>query len=121
MFRYIKPEVAGGFGEEVKLDVTARPLKVYELHYEFKEWACNDILTTFPCFIVTERLKEAILKADGTGVVFDYGKINTSYEFRQLFPKFVLPPFHRMKILGKAGEDDLESRRIRIGNFGKSV
>ena len=106
MFKTIEPEVAGGFGEDTKLDNTVHPPIVYQLHYEFQGWLLNDILETFPCFIVTENLKKAILEAALTGVDFDYVKVSASYEFKQLYPEAVLPTFNWMKIFGKAGQND---------------
>ena len=105
MFKYIEPEVAGGLGVETEMDFTAAPSVVY-LHYEFQGWLGNDILECYPCFIVTDALKEAILKATLTGVDFHFVKVTTSYEFRQLYPDRVLPGFNWMKISGKEGEDD---------------
>jgi hypothetical protein len=106
MFKSIEPEVAGGIGADTKLDTTVHPPTVYQLHYEFGGWLRNDIVESFPCFIVTENLKEAILKSRLSGVDFDYVKVTTSNEFDELYPGLVLPPFNWMKILGKAGEDD---------------
>ena len=115
MFKIIEPEVAGGIGEDTKLDTTVHPPIVYQLHYEFQGWLLNDILETFPCFIVTADLKEAILETGLTGVDFDYVKISASYEFRQLYPETVLPQFNWMKVYGKAGEDDFGiSDKLRL-------
>jgi hypothetical protein len=106
MFKIIEPEVAGGFGDESELDTTVHPPIVYKLHYEFQGWLLNDILESFPCFIVTENLKEAILKIGLAGVEFDFVKISTSYVFKQLYPEKVLPKFSWMKIFGEAGKHD---------------
>lgn len=106
MFKSIDPEVTGGLGKDTKLDATVHPPIVYQLHYEFQGWLRNDILESFPCFIVTSALKEAILNAQLSGVAFDYVKVTTSYEFRQLYPAVTLPPFNWMKIIGTAGIDD---------------
>ena len=106
MFKSIEPEVAGGIGEDTKLDTTIHPPIVYQLHYEFSGWLGNDIVESFPCFIVTDALKEAILKEHISGVDFDYVKVTTNNEFDELHPGLSLPAFNWMKISGKAGEDD---------------
>ena len=106
MFKFIEPEVAGGIGEDTKLDTSVHPPVVYQLHYEFSGWLKNDIVESFPCFIVTDRLKEAILKHRLSGVEFDYVKVTTSYVFEELYPVLVLPPFNWMKIIGRAREED---------------
>ena len=106
MFKSIEPEVAGGLGEDTKLDTTVHPPVVYQLHYEFSGWLRNDIVESFPCFIVTDSLKDAILKNRLSGVDFDYVKVTTTIEFDELHPGVTLPPFNWMKIFGKAGKDD---------------
>jgi len=106
MFKSIEPEVAGGFGEETILDTTVHPPVVYQLHYEFQGWLQNDILEAFPCFIVTENLKEAIFNFRLKGAEFENVIVSTSYEFKQMHPKTILPRFSWMKIFGKVGKDD---------------
>ena len=106
MFRYIEPEVAGGFGKDAKLDTTVHPPIVYILHYEFTGWLGNDILESFPCYIVTEKLKNEIVNKHLTGVSFDQVKVTRSDEFIELYPDKVLPDFCWMKIDGKPGKSD---------------
>lgn len=106
MFKSIEPEVAGGLGEDTILDTTTHPPVVHHLHYEFQGWLGNDILESFPSFIVTDRLKDAIVKARLSGVTFDIVKTTTSNEFEELHPGLVLPPFNWMKVIGRAGIDD---------------
>ncbi|HEY8969066.1 MAG TPA: hypothetical protein VIM64_08230, partial [Puia sp.] len=101
MFKFIEPEVAGGLGEETKLDTSTHPPVVFQLHYEFYGWLGNDILESFPCFIVTDGLKKAILDARLSGVVFDQVKVTTSDEFDAFHSGVVLPPWRWMKVSGK--------------------
>jgi hypothetical protein len=115
MFKSIEPEVAGGLGEDTKLDTTTHPPVVFYLHYEFYGWLDNDILESFPCFIVTDRLREAILDARLSGVAFDHVKVTTTDEFEAFHPGVVLPPWSWMKISGKAGMDDFGiSDKLRL-------
>ena len=62
MYKYIEPEVAGGLGNETIIDKNYHPPIVKKLHYEFNGWLGDDILESFPCFIVSERLKNEIIK-----------------------------------------------------------
>ena len=116
MFKSIDPEVAGGLGEDTILDTTVHPPIVYQLHYEFQGWLRNDILESFPCFIVTNALKEAILNAHLSGVAFDYVKVTTSYEFRQLYPAATLPPFNWMAPLPSPTHNSV-GQRVTEGTF----
>ena len=57
MFHTLEPEVAGGFGEQTILDNSTHPPDVKWLHYVLDGWLGDDILESFPCYIVTERLR----------------------------------------------------------------
>ncbi|MGV9004113.1 hypothetical protein [Flavobacterium sp.] len=106
MYRYIEPEVAGGLGFETEIDNSKHPPIVEKLHYEFIGWLGDDILESFPCFIVTERLKKEIIKSKLTGVLFGNVKITKSEEFNILQKNTSLPDFYWMKIYGKFNVDD---------------
>jgi hypothetical protein len=45
-----------------------KPEVVTHLHYEFEGWLGDDLLTTFPEFIVTERLAAALEASKPTGL-----------------------------------------------------
>jgi hypothetical protein len=107
--RYWKlyPEVAGGFGANtVFTRVPGKPLIVHKLHYEFSGWSGDDLLTSTPCYIVTDRLARAIKDASLTGVEFDNVEITTSDLFEELYPGRKLPPFIWLKVIGEPGKDD---------------
>lgn len=106
MFKIIEPEVSGGLGEDTKLDNSVHPPKVFNLHYQFDGWMGDDIVESFPCYIVTDDLKKSIENVKLTGIAFDFVKITKSDSFNELYPNQVLPVFHWMKILGKASYDD---------------
>ena len=106
MYKYIEPEVAGGLGNETIIDKNYHPPIVKKLHYEFNGWLGDDILESFPCFIVSERLKNEIIKKNLKGIVFEYVKITKSEEFIYLYPKTELPNFYWAIINGKFGTDD---------------
>lgn len=105
MFYSLYPEVSGGFGDNVVYDPATR--HVSHLHYEFDGWLGDDILQTSPCcYIVTERLKDAISKIAGSGYFFAHVEISTSDQFRELYPNRDLPPFWWLQVSGQPGKDD---------------
>ena len=58
MFR-LKPEVAGEIGENSKIKYERGIINEVEfLHYEFTGWLGDEILTSHPCFIVSEDIVE---------------------------------------------------------------
>ena len=59
-FFRLQPEVPGGFGERSVLDTSVHPPTVHRLHFEFMGWDGDDLVTSFPCFLVSERLGKAM-------------------------------------------------------------
>jgi len=106
MYRAIGPEVAGGLGEQTIMKTNVHPPVVEKLHYEFDSWLGDDILESFPCFLVSERLKNSIVFENLTGVAFDDVLISESDLFRQIHPDLELPVLFWAKIDGERGIDD---------------
>lgn len=82
------------------------PPIVSRLHYGFQGWLGDELLTTFPCYIVTERVRQALERLGATGCSFDTVRVTTEYPFDELYPGRQLPPFTWLKITGRAGVDD---------------
>jgi hypothetical protein len=94
----LEPEVAGGLGEGTIVDPHTQPPVVSRLH--------DELLTTFPCYIVTERVHQALARLEPSGCAFDSVQVTTEYPFDELYPGRRLPPFSWLKITGRAGMDD---------------
>ena len=124
MYKYIEPEVAGGLGFETIIDNSFHPPIIKKLHYEFSGWLGDDILETFPCFIVSEKLMNDIRNNQLTGVSFEDVKVTKSEEFMDLFLSSDLPSFYWMKINGKFGVDDFviaEDYRLLVSEKAMSI
>ncbi|REC41604.1 hypothetical protein [Chryseobacterium pennipullorum] len=106
MYRLIEPEVAGGLGGKTELDNTYFPPLIKHLHYEFDGWMGNDILESFPCYIVTEQLRSDIESETLTGINFDNVLVSKSETFLELYPNKILPNFFWAKINGESYKDD---------------
>lgn len=101
----LKPEVAGGYGENTivsNIDSVRskqeRPIIAY-LHYEFLGWLGDEILETTPCFIVTESLAYSIQRSDLKGYTFADIETSVTEEFEELeelHPRRILPNFKRI-------------------------
>ena len=68
-FYWLEPEVAGGWGLNIQVHRGTHPPVVTHMHYEFQGWLGDDLLTTFPEFVVTERLAVALESTTLTGFV----------------------------------------------------
>jgi hypothetical protein len=109
MFYELKPEVAGQLGDDTVMDRSTHPPIVHACHYEFDGWLGDELLQSFPCFIVTDNLKTLIESAKPSGCSFGSVKVTTSEEYEaweEAFPLPPLPHFHRLLVEGIAGRDD---------------
>lgn len=102
----VSPEVPGGLGEDTILDNNHFPPLITQLHFEFDGWLGDDLITTFPCFLVTERLKKAIMVEKLSGISFSELKVTKSRQFETIYPNKALPEFSWMKVNGIFGVDD---------------
>lgn len=106
MYFYIEPEVSGGIGDNSIVDTSVHPPRVLKLHYQFDGWLGDDLLETFPCYIISSSLAKEIELAQLTGFILDDVEISKSKQFEELYPKKELPVFYWLKVTGKAGKDD---------------
>jgi hypothetical protein len=102
----LEPEVAGRWGDGTVADTAVHPPIVERLEYVFDGWEGDDLLTSFPCYIVTERLGTALWKADLTGFVLDAVAVRRSERFQELHPDVELPRFLWLRVSGEPGKDD---------------
>jgi hypothetical protein len=96
----LSPEVAGQLGENTSLDASVHPPKVSHLHHRFEGWLGDDLLETFPCFLVSSALAAALEEAGLTGFSLDAVEVSTSPEFQELSRPRPLPEFRWLKVTG---------------------
>lgn len=102
----VEPEVAGGLGDHTIADWKVHPPIISVLHYELDGWLGDEILESFPVFIVTHKVKEELTAIGVTGANFYDVDVTTSDNFRELYPNRDIPRFAWLKPMGKAGQDD---------------
>jgi uncharacterized repeat protein (TIGR02543 family) len=83
-----------------------RPLIVGKLHYVFDGWLGDALLTTTPCFIVTDTARNAIESNLLSGVCFADVEVGRSGEFDDLYPECELPHFWWLKVGNAAFKED---------------
>lgn len=106
MYYYIEPEVAGGWGAKTVADTSVHPPQVSKLHYEFAGWLGDDLIESFPCFIVTDVLKNALEHSDLSGFFFEDVLVTKADSFDELQPNIDLPKFYWFKVTGVVGVND---------------
>lgn len=106
-FYKLDPEVAGGWGPNTEFTRTpGQRVIVHKLHYQFDGWLGDELLESSPCYIVTERLADAIRGQNLSGYELKPAEISASAQFRESYPDKQLPQFVWLGIIGKAGVED---------------
>jgi hypothetical protein len=103
---FLEPEVAGGVGERIVMDLKFHPPVVTRLVYEVDGWLGDALLEGFPCWIATEAAAEGIRSAQLTGVAFGEVEVTRSDQFNAMYPDRAMPRFVWLKIHGTPGNDD---------------
>ena len=96
----VSPEVAGELGNDVELDSSVHPPKVYRFHQRFEGWLGDELLEAFPCFLVSSDLAKAIEEEGLVGFSLGDVEVSASPEFHALYPGRDLPEFRWLKITG---------------------
>ena len=113
MFYFIEPEVAGGLGDGTVIDTTITPPYVSFLEYEFSGWLGDELLESFPCFVITQRLARALTQHQLTGFTLDVAAVKKTEEFKIMHPLIVLPDFLWLKVHGVVGSSDFGTAQDR--------
>src|SRR4051794_25422729 len=103
---FVEPEVAGGLGPDSVLDRATHPPVVKRLQYQFDGWLGDELLETFPAFIVTNRARQLIDQSGLSGAQFGEVEVSRSPQFEQLYPGRELPGFVWLQIIGIPRQDD---------------
>lgn len=104
----VSPEVAGSIGPNTIMDRASTPPTVSKLHYIFKGWLGGEIVESFPCYLVSARLAEAIQTSELTGADFSEVEVEIDMQFEMFQREVVaaLPEWVWMKPAGREGTDD---------------
>jgi len=106
-YMLLQPEVAGGLGERTVMDTTLTPPRVKRLHYEFEGWLGDDLLESYPVFVLTRVMGERLRKAGLRGFTLREVDVSRSEVFEELHPQRELPAFEWLDVDGSPGGDDL--------------
>jgi putative NADH-flavin reductase len=105
-FFLLSPEVAGGWGPHTEVNRNTHPPVVTHLHYELEGWLGDDLLTTFPEFVVTERLAKELERSSLSGFQLAEVEVSAGDTWKQLHEARALPQCRWLKVTGRAGAAD---------------
>jgi hypothetical protein len=103
----LDPEVAGSLGPRSVVNTTVHPPTVTKLHFVVDAWLGDDIVQSFPCYLVTEELKSRLKAITPSGLEFASAEITPADNFEELNRGRKLPKLSWMKVIGSPGSDDL--------------
>ena len=103
----LRPEVAGGLGDGTVMDTTVHPPIVERLHYEFEDWLGDDLVESFPCFLVSEPLALRLAAEDLGAFQLKDVAVTMTPEAEELLADTAFPDFRWLDVSGTAGRDDV--------------
>lgn len=103
----IEPEVAGGWGAKTEADTTCHPPVVKRLHFEFSGWLGDCLLESFPCFIATESVINALGDAGISGFETSDVEVSVSQGFSDLYPQRKIGNWRWLKPTGVPRDADI--------------
>jgi hypothetical protein len=103
----LDPEVSGSLGPGTIMDSRFHPPTVDKLHFVLDAWLGDDLIQSFPCYLVSPRLKLALQSLRPSGVEFAPAEVTTSDSFAELERGLAVPLLCWMKVKGRAGKDDI--------------
>lgn len=102
----IEPEVAGELGPSTVMDGSVHPPRVEVLEYRLVAWLGDDLLESFPCLVVTDRLASRLREGGLTGFTLADVTVSTDGDARHRRAE-PLPRFRWLQVTGRRGADDL--------------
>jgi len=105
-YTLLEPEVPGTYRNKLIHSTRTIPESVKELLFVFDGWLGDDLVTSHPIFMVTDRLKSAVEDEKLTGVEFLKAVVTRSELFFEVHGNLELPKFWWMKISGVENKDD---------------
>ncbi|HLA77895.1 MAG TPA: hypothetical protein VJU18_09990 [Vicinamibacteria bacterium] len=107
-FLVVKPEPSGHPGTGTIVEADGDAPVVRDLHYVFDWWVGDDLVGSYPFFLVTERLRASLAAiGDASGFAFAGVQVTSSEFFRRTSPEKSLPGFCWLQVHGSPGIDDM--------------
>lgn len=107
MPRTLDPEVAGNFGNSSELDTSVHPPRVRRLEYRVEGWLGDDLIQTFPVYLASPGLVDAMTRSGLTGFTDrGAGVVTVDPQVASAVDKKILD-FHWIEIDGQQESDDL--------------
>jgi hypothetical protein len=109
MYKIIQPEVIVGLGEKTEFLEKEAPFKtITKLHIKLEDWLGDDLMECFPCYIITENLKNELIINNFSGYKIKDLEITMSeYFFNNYTLQKPIPKFYWLIIDGIEDKTDI--------------
>jgi hypothetical protein len=89
------------------MDRTVHPPRVQALHFVFDGWLGDHLVESFPCYLVTADLAASLAAAGIVGFELADAEVETSDQFREMYPNRSIPSFKWLRVVGVEGNSDI--------------
>ena len=120
-YHSIEAEVAGELGEGTDMDTNVHPPTIRTLHYEITDWLGDHILESYPVYIVSEQLAEALTRSGLGRFELRDCRVTLSEEAEELLEGSDLPKWRWFVPTGTAGQDHFgvtDNARLVVSDEG---
>jgi len=102
----LEPQVAGELGPDTDLDTSTHPPKVKRLEFVLDQPESDELVTSFPVFLVSAQLGSRIKKARLDGFKLAKASVGPSDNYRELYGKAKHRDYRWLQVTGSAGRSD---------------
>ena len=102
----LEPEVPCSPGPDTVWDNSAAPPRLSNISLAFEGWLGDDLITTYPLFAVTDRLRAALEGAGIRGVSFESVPAVKSEQYADLYPEEEIGAWALMTVTGREADGD---------------
>ena len=95
--------IDGGFGEKTVIQHNAehKHPEIDFLEYRFDDWKGDELVSSYPCHIVSVSLFASLSRAGVSGLSKQDVLVSKSEQFTQFSPDLILPEFYRLMPVGR--------------------
>lgn len=109
-YHALQSDVPDENGEHMQLDTSVHPPRIIHLHLTLDNWDGDEIIESFPVYVVTDRLGKALSNAGLSSFTLRNAEITLAPEEQAVLDRHgisELPNFQWLDVTGTAGRDAL--------------
>lgn len=101
----LEPLVAGQLGEGTRLDSSTHPPEVEAVEYVLDAPTDDDLVESFPVFLVSDQLAERLRQASLDGFILDDARVVPSREYVEVYGEVPHKSYRWLRLRASANAD----------------